>query len=140
MKSLFIFSLLAIFSISSCGTPYDSSQKNTGIVGNWTLVKEVKNNKVINYDGIPTASKYEFKENGYYVYYDKITNEKIAKSGVGTIQDIEKGQFMQEDADLKLNHYLGDSLVTKTLIVKEQTATHLTLFDETTNKTSHFKK
>lgn len=139
MKPFTIFTLTFLVLIS-CGTPYDSSKKDTGLVGKWTLVKEVKGEKVIDYDGIPTASKYEFKDNGYYVYFDQITNEKIAKSGVGTIQDNEKGQYVIDGKHLILNHYIGDSLVSKSLSIETQNATKLIVVDKKSGKTSHYIK
>lgn len=138
MKLFTIITLTLI--ISACGTPYDNSKKDTGIIGKWTLVKEIWGEKEVNYDGIPTASKFEFKENGYYFYFDQITNEKIAKSGVGTIQENEKGQYIIDDNNLQLNHYEGDNLAIKIYQIKSQSASSLILVDMKSGKISHYIK
>lgn len=142
MKSLYyiLFITTSIF-ISSCGSNESTNAFEVkDIQGIWTLYKETKGDKTIDYSGEPTASRYEFKENGYFVYYDQITNKKISDSGVGSIQDHLKGQFEVKENEILLNHYKGDSLITKVLSIESASSDELILVDEKSGKTSYFKK
>lgn len=142
MRSLLLTSFIALIVIlSSCGSS-DSGKKIQvkDLDGIWTLYKETKGDKTIDYSGEPTASRYEFKENGYFVYYDQITNKRISESGVGSIQDHLKGQFELKENEILLNHYKGDSLITKVFEIESSSSDELVLVDNKTGKTSYFKK
>lgn len=142
MRSHFLFSLLAVsLFLSSCGsTETKNPIESKDLQGVWTLYKETKGDKTIDYTGEPTASRYEFKANGYFVYYDQITNKKISDSGVGSIQDHLKGQYELKNNELHLNHYVGDSLITKVLSVESPSEKELVLVDDKSGKTSYFRK
>jgi hypothetical protein len=131
--------LSAILLIVSCSTN-NNKVEQTDLTGTWTLFKEVKNEKTIDYSGVPSAAKIEFKDNGYFLIFDKITDEKISNAGVGTIQDNLKGQFEIIDNVIRMNHYVGDSLIKKDLEVVSFDEETLVLKDPKTGKTSYFKK
>lgn len=142
MRSLFYILFAAITLLfNSCGSSDSTKDVETkDLHGIWTLYKETKGDKTIDYSGEPTASRYEFKENGYFVYYDQITNKKISESGVGSIQDLLKGQYEVKDNEVLLNHYKGDSLVTKIYAIESSSESELILVDNKTGKTSYYKK
>ena len=131
--------LFALLLFVSCSTNNDKVEQ-TDLTGTWTLFKEVKNEKTIDYSGVPSATKIEFKDNGYFLIFDKITDEKISSAGVGTIQDNLKGQYEIIDNLIRMNHYLGDSLIKKDLEVVSFDDETLVLKDPKTGKTSYFKK
>lgn len=142
MKSLFFLPIIVVlFLISSCtSSEKQLDLKKEDVQGIWTLYKETKGDKTIDYSGEPTASRYEFKENGYFVFYDQITNKKISDSGVGSIQDLLKGQYEVKEGEIYLNHYVGDSLITKVFAVEVTGQEELVLIDNKRGKTSYFKK
>jgi hypothetical protein len=142
MKSLIIAPfLLLLLLISSCTSSNDKVDlKSKDLNGIWTLFKETKGDKTIDYNGEPTASRYEFKENGYFVFYDQITNKKISESGVGSMQDHLKGQFEVKENKILLNHYEQDSLITKIIVVDKISSTELVLVDEKSGKSSYYRK
>lgn len=131
-----VFTILLLF---SCGTDQQKKIDIDALKGTWTLFKEMKNGETKDYSGVPTASKIEFKENGYYVFFDQITDEKISKSGVGNIQDNLKGQFELNEHELILNHYIGDSLAVKKFTIESLSSDELVLVDKQVSKTSYFR-
>lgn len=141
MKTDFL-SLLLLTSliISSCGSSESAKSDEENLFGTWTLFKETKQGKSIDYSGVPAASRIEFDSTGYFVYYDQITDEKISNSGVGMIQDHYKGQFKLEEMDLKMNHYIQDTLIVKKFKIEKISENELVLLDEKAGKTSYFKK
>lgn len=141
MKSyIFPFLLLTSILIGSCGTSESTKSTEENLFGTWTLFKETKQGKSIDYAGVPSASRIEFDSTGYFVYYDQITDEKISNAGVGVIQDHYKGQFKLEEMDLKMNHYIQDTLIVKKFKIEKISDTELVLIDEKAGKTSYFKK
>lgn len=134
--SFFLATMLFLVACSTNKTNLEQSD----LTGTWTLFKEVKNEKTIDYSGVPSATKIEFKDNGYFLIFDKITDEKISNAGVSTIQDNLKGQFEIMDNVFQMNHYLGDSLIKKELEVVSFDEKTLVLKDPKTGKTSYFKK
>lgn len=132
-------SLLLLIVITACNSGGHSAESKD-LVGTWTLFKEEKSGKTIDYSGVPSATKIEFKENGYFLLFDKITDEKMSNSGVGTIQDNLKGQYELSEKTIKMNHYVGDSLITKEWSIQSIDGTTLIVIDNKSGKTSHFKK
>lgn len=132
-------SLLLLLVITACNSG-EHSAESKDLVGTWTLFKEEKSGKTIDYSGVPSATKIEFKENGYFLLFDKITDEKMSNSGVGTIQDNLKGQYELSEKTIKMNHYVGDSLITKEWSIQSVDGTTLIVKDNKSGKTSHFKK
>lgn len=142
MKTFTIpLSVLLIALLSACGNPSSSTKPDSkDLKGTWTLFKETKQGKTIDYSGVPSASRIEFKENGYFVYFDQITDEKINKSNIGSIQDYLKGQYELKDGEILLNHYNQDTLVTKRLRLESLKENEMILKDERAGKLSYFKK
>jgi hypothetical protein len=140
---LFITSLL---SLSSCGDNSVNDEKSktenavVSINGDWTLRKEEKNGKKLDYSGKPTAVTLTIKENGYFIFFDKITNEKISDSGVPKIQERFKGQYDLDGKELSLNHFVDDSLVSESFTIQSLTASELILKSNTTKNIQYFKK
>jgi hypothetical protein len=147
MKLIFTALLLLIVtSLQSCGEKETSGEaektENTvvSINGDWTLHKEEKNGKKWDYSGKPTAVTLTIKENGYFIFFDKITNEKISNSGVPKIQERYKGQYDLDGKELSLNHFVNDSLVSESYTIESLTANELVLKSNTTKNIQHFKK
>ncbi|MEY3236426.1 MAG: hypothetical protein RI883_527 [Bacteroidota bacterium] len=145
----FIFTallLLIVTSLQSCGekeTSDEAGKTDNSIVsinGDWTLHKEEKNGKKLDFSGKPTAVTLTIKENGYFIFFDKITNEKISNSGVPKIQERYKGQYDLDGKELSLNHFVNDSLVSESYSIESLTATELILKSNTTKNIQHFKK
>ena len=127
--------------MSACNSSENTAEaKKEDITGTWTLFKETKKGETIDYSGVPSASRIEFKENGYFVYFDQITDEKINNSGIGSIQDNLKGQYELKDGFILLNHYNQDTLLTKTFVLKSLKDGELVLKDEESDKLSYYKK
>lgn len=142
-------SLLLIFALSifqSCNNntstkvPEESKHGIVKIGGTWTLIKANNNGKRIDYEGKPTAVSLTLKENGYFIFFDKITDPKISNSGVDEIQVRYKGQYEYVGNTLKMNHFVDDSLITETYIVEDLSEEELVLKDEKTKKTQFYKK
>jgi uncharacterized protein (TIGR03066 family) len=127
MKNLLIV-LISGFILFSCGNSNDSnSPEEVSIVGKWTLYKEDKKGKSVDYKGVPAATKIEFKENGYFILFDEITDEKINNESIGSIQEDYKGQYELKNKDLIMNRFDGDSSSTETLVLQELTSDKLML-------------
>ncbi len=102
----------------------------TSISGNWTLFKEQKGNKEVDLGENPTAVVLNLKENGYFIFYDKINDEGITESGVNKIQERFKGQYIISDGHLEMKHYVNDSLITEIYNVKDLSSEKLVLQEE----------
>ncbi len=127
MKKI-IYLFLIVFTVVACGgTEETTNKENDSIVGKWTLYKEVKKGKSFNYNGVPTATKIEFKENGYFILFDEITDEKINNDNIGSIQEDFKGQYEVTDKLLKINRFDGDSSSSETLTINELSSNELIL-------------
>jgi len=141
MKSHILpFFLFISILITSCGTSENPKSTEENLFGTWTLFKETKQGKTIDYTGVPAASRIEFDSTGYFVYYHQITDEKISNAGVGVIQDHYKGQFKLEEMDLKMNHYIQDTLIVKQYKIEKISDTELVLLDQKAGKVSYYKK
>lgn len=111
------------------------------IKGTWTLVKELhKGGKNVVWEGRPTVPEMTFKENGYFLFVDRITDEKMKSEGIPTIQDRYKGQYDLKNNKLTLNHYQSDSLITRTFAVEEISANELVINDKDNGHTMIFKR
>lgn len=141
MKNTVIFATsLVLFLLIGCTSTKDVKKLNgSDLTGLWTLFKEEKQGKTQDYSGVPSATRIEFIENGYFLLFDQITDEKINNSGIGSIQDKSKGQFEVKDGTIQLNHYEGDSLIKRQLTIVSFENDVLILKDEK-GKTSHFKR
>lgn len=127
MKSIF-YLFLIVFTVVACNrTEEITDEENESIVGQWTLFKEEKKGKSFNYDGVPTATKIEFKENGYFILFDEITDEKIKNENIGSIQEDYKGQFELTGSQLKMNRFDGDSSSTEIFSVNKLSSDELIL-------------
>lgn len=142
MKTPLLFVLLFTQLIFVACTSDETKQENetSQLKGVWTLYKETKKGKTIDYSGVPTAARMEFRENGYYIIYDQVTDEKFSQSGVSTIQDNSKGQFELKNNEIHLNRYENDSLITKVLNVEKLDDKTLVIRDNQKGKVSYFKK
>lgn len=143
-NSLFLSFLVLSLVFASCGSETTENtvenKKTTGIIGTWTLYKEIRNGKSVDYSGKPTSTELTFKENGYFIFFDKITDDEMANSGVQTIQDRYKGQFTLKDKELILNHFVSDSLISKNYLVKDLNDTELILVEKSGQHTQYFKR
>jgi hypothetical protein len=147
MKRFFSFLALSILVIStSCSSTESKSEEKSEkpvevtINGEWTLFKEQKNGKILDSKGKPTAVSIEFEANGYYVFFDKITDQKMIDSGVSEIQERYKGQYSLKGTDLKMNHFVNDSLITEEFEVQKLTADELVLKNKNSNHVEYYKK
>lgn len=142
----FALLLVGVTLFSSCDSSKPAeSQKETkdetvSIHGTWTLFKEDKNGKHHDYVGKPTAVSLTLKENGYFIYFDMITDEEMSKSGVDQIQERYKGQFELKDKDLTLNHFVNDSLIAENYTIQNLSADELVLKETKTGNIHYFKK
>ena len=141
-----VLAILLSFTFNSCSDSgnENKSDNNTSvkqtIFGTWTLIKENKNGKLVNYKGKPTALKLTLKDNGYFILFDKITDEKIKNSGIGSIQEYYKGQFEKKNLTLVMNRFEGDSLISTKYQIKELSSDELVLNESKGNHTQYFKK
>jgi hypothetical protein len=147
MKRFFSFLALSILVVStSCSSTEPKSEEKSEkpvevtINGEWTLFKEQKNGKILDSKGKPTAVSIEFEANGYYVFFDKITDKKMIDSGVSEIQERYKGQYSLKGTVLKMNHFVNDSLMTEEFEVQKLTADELVLKNKNTNHVEYYKK
>lgn len=147
MKTKFFALLfLGFVSLVSCNSN-DSKEdqkvetkKAVSVYGTWTLFKENKNGKINDYSGKPTAVSLTLKENGYFIYFDLITDKKMSDSGVDQIQERYKGQFELKDKELILNHFVNDSLNSEKYLIQNLSAEELVLKEDKTGNTKYFKK
>ncbi|MEN9440505.1 MAG: hypothetical protein RLZ33_581 [Bacteroidota bacterium] len=147
MKRFFSFLALSILVVStSCSSTEPKSEEKSEkpvevtINGEWTLFKEQKNGKILDSKGKPTAVSIEFEANGYYVFFDKITDKKMIDSGVSEIQERYKGQYSLKGTVLKMNHFVNDSLITEEFDVQKLTADELVLKNKNSNHVEYYKK
>jgi hypothetical protein len=147
MKRFFSFlsiSLLVVSTACSSNEPKteEKSEKPVEVTinGEWTLYKEQKNGKLVDSKGKPTAVSIEFEANGYYVFFDKITDQKMIDSGVSEIQERYKGQYSLKGTDLKMNHFVNDSLITEEFEVQKLTSDELVLKNKNSNHIEYYKK
>lgn len=147
MKRFFSLLTLSLLVVStSCSSKEPKTEEKTEkpvevtINGEWTMYKEQKNGKLVDSKGKPTAVSLEFEANGYYVFFDKITDEKMIESGVSEIQERYKGQYSLKGKDLKMNHFVNDSLITEEFEVQKLTANELVIKNKNTNHIEYYKK
>lgn len=147
MKRFFSLLSLSLLIVStSCTSKEPKTEEKTEkpvevtINGEWTMYKEQKNGKLVDSKGKPTAVSLEFEANGYYVFFDKITDEKMIESGVSEIQERYKGQYSLKGKDLKMNHFVNDSLITEEFEVQKLTADELVLKSKSSNHIEYYKK
>lgn len=143
MKTKFTFLLVISFTLfQSCQNEdkkINSENKPLqSISGTWTLFKVDKGDVTVDYTGKPTAVSLTLKDNGYFIFFDKITDEKMNESGVGKIQERYKGQYKLNDNKLTMNHYEGDSLITEIYSVEKISEKELVLKEN--SNTQYFKK
>lgn len=147
MKLIFtVLLILSAVSLESCGEKGVSNKttetKDTtfSLNGDWTLFKEEKKGQKLDYASEPIAVTITFKENGYFIFYDKITNEEISNSGVPKIQERYKGQYEIVGKELNLNHFINDSLISENFTIEGLTASELILKSKRTSNIQYFKK
>jgi len=147
MKRLLSFTSFSLLLISAaCTSNEPKTEEKTEkpvevtINGEWTMYKEQKNGKVVDSKGKPTAVSIEFEANGYFVFFDKITDQKMIDSGVSEIQERYKGQFTLNGKNLKMNHFVNDSLITEEFEVQTLTADELVLKNKASNHVEFYKK
>lgn len=143
---IFTLLLLGFSTLVSCNSnnpkedPKNVIEKPVSIHGTWTLFKESKNGKMQDYSGKPTAESLTLKENGYFIYFDLITDKKMSDSGVDQIQERYKGQFELKDKALTLNHFVNDSLISEIYTIQNLSASELVLKEDKTGNSLYFKK
>ena len=136
-KFYFILLLIGLY---ACKANKNESIGETSISGTWTLFKEQKGTKEINLEEKPTAVSLNLKDNGYFIYFDKINDEEMTESGVGEIQERYKGQYAMEGGHLEMKHYEKDSLVEESFVIKELSAEKLVLQDENSGLLQFWKR
>jgi hypothetical protein len=147
MKTLFAtLSVILLFSVQSCKSEstenkkVDSEKEKVTLTGVWMLYKEQKNGKVADFSDKPSVVSIEFKENGYFLFFDKITDKKIKDSGVDEIQVRFKGQYEFNAKSLKMNHFENDSLIAEEFTIENLTENELQLRNKATNHIEYYKK
>ncbi len=96
-----ILFLTAGLIVSSCSS---NSVDKESLVGRWKLSKKEGNDKKsIDLTNKSTVLILHLEENGYFTYYDSVTNQDWIKTGVPRIQVQSKGQWTLEDKTLILN-------------------------------------
>lgn len=147
MKMKFILLLiLGIVFLNSCDNKGEIKEANKeetlrdAISGTWTLSSVIKKGKKVDHSGIPTAVSITFKDNGYYIFFDEITDEKISNAGVDKIQVRHKGQYEIKGETLITTHFVDDSLITKKYFIQNLTAAELSIQDVATKNIQNFKK
>ena len=139
-NSLLVAASLVLFLIIGCTSGTDVKKlQSSDLTGLWTLYKVEKEGKTQDYSGVPSATRIEFIENGYFLLFDQITDDKINSAGKGSIQDKLKGQYEVSKGALQLNHYVGDSLIRREMKIISLEKDVLILEDEK-GKTSHYKR
>jgi hypothetical protein len=136
-KFYFILLLVGLF---SCKSNKKESANEVSLSGTWTLFKEQRGDKEINLEEKPTAVSLNLKDNGYFIYFDKINDSEMTESGVGTIQERYKGQYAMEDGHLEMKHYENDSLIEESFKIKELSAEKLVLQDENSEHIQFWKR
>jgi len=95
---LFLTAGLILCSCSSNAVDKES------LVGRWKLSKKEGNDKKsIDLTNKSTVLILHLEENGYFTYYDSVTNQDWIRTGVPRIQVQSKGQWTLEDNTLILN-------------------------------------
>lgn len=117
-----------------------SENNGVTLIGTWTLYKEKIKGKQVDHSGNPTAVSLTFKENGFYIFFDKITDTKISDSGVDQIQERYKGQYEQTDNIIVMNHFIMDSLISKAYIIDRLTENELVLKEKDSKHEQYFKR
>jgi hypothetical protein len=135
-----IYLILLLVGLYSCKENKNESNDEPIISGTWTLFKERKGTKEIDLEEKPTAVSLNLKENGYFIYFDKINDEEMTNSGVGKIQERYKGQYAVEDGHLEMKHYEKDSLIEESFIIKDLSAEKLVLQDEKSGLLQFWKR
>lgn len=147
-RGLFFFLFAMAFVFSECQDSSDTKETTVSekegpadIKGTWTLTEELhKGGKNVVWEGRPTVPEMTFKENGYFLFVDRITDEEMKSEGIPSIQDRYKGQYDLKGSSLTLNHYLADSLVTRKFKIEKMNAAELVINDEEHGHTMIFKR
>jgi hypothetical protein len=110
-----IFFLTAGLAFFSCSSN-DVSKEN--LVGRWKLSKKEGNNKKsIDLTNKSTVLILNLEENGYFTYYDSVTNPDWINTGVPRIQVQSHGQWTLENKTLVLSDSEQDK--TERLVIEE---------------------
>ncbi|MFO0493892.1 MAG: lipocalin family protein [Flavobacteriia bacterium] len=136
-KFYFILLLVGLF---SCKSSKNEPTQEVRIYGTWTLFKEQKGSKEIDLEEKPTAISLNLKDNGYFIFFDKINDAEMTESGVGKIQERYKGQYAMEDGHLEMKYYENDSLIEESFKIKELSAEKLVLQDENSGLLQYWKR
>jgi hypothetical protein len=146
-KLLFVLSTILLF---SCGNPnrknsaqVSSNPSDTAerIIGTWTLNKEVfKDGRAVVWSGKPTVPQLDFKKNSFYLMLDRITEEKISRNGIPSIQERYKGQYSYKKGLLTLNHLENEEWIKDEFKIEQLDSKHLILRNTKTSKTSQYSK
>jgi uncharacterized lipoprotein YmbA len=150
-RGLFFFFLAGSVFIVGCQNSEDTKSTEETIIskmdgpadikGTWTLTDELhKDGKNVVWEGRPTVPEMTFKENGYFLFVDRITDEEMKSEGIASIQDRYKGQYDLKGKTLTLNHYEADSLITRKFQIEKLNATELVINDKNHGHTMIFKR
>lgn len=147
MKTLFFtFLILGLLSTSACENSVEPEKmdlvkkEDANIYSTWVLTKEVQNGKVFNHSQKSSTVCLTMKENGFFIFFDRITNKKMNDSGINQIQERYKGQFEFDGSKLVLKHFINDSIIVENYVVQEFTPNELILKDTKTENIHYFKK
>jgi len=109
---LFLTAGLVLFSCSS------NNVSKENLVGRWKLSKKEGNDKKsIDLTNKSTVLILNLEENGYFTYYDSVTNPDWINTGVPRIQVQSHGQWSLEDKTLILTDSEQDK--TERLVIQE---------------------
>lgn len=142
--------VFATFLLISCGNnDHKKPVQNTSntedtvelLIGTWTLNKEVfTGERIVVWSGKPTVPQLDFKKNSYYLLLDRITDEKISKNGIPSIQERCKGQYSFKNGILTLNHMEKEESVKQEFKIIQLDSSILMFEDIKTKKTSQYSK
>jgi hypothetical protein len=105
------------------------------------LNKEVfKDGRAVVWSGKPTVPQLDFKKNSFYLMLDRITEEKISRNGIPSIQERYKGQYSYKKGLLTLNHLENEEWIKDEFKIEQLDSKHLILRNTKTSKTSQYSK
>lgn len=138
---LFIFTaIIALF--SSCSGDTDVKKetiKITSLEGDWELTKELFNNQSFDCTENPIKTVLSFKENGYFIYFDDLTNSGLSGE-IDKIQMHFRGQYSLEENELILNHSENDEESSEVYDIKSISEKSLVIINTDNNKELHYTK
>jgi len=121
---------LGLFVFLACDSK-KTSTSNKAIVKKyltkrWVLTNE---NGVLE-NGLPSHVILSLEDNGYFLVYDTIIDNRFLAAGIKRIQPISKGQWKMEKNQLILNHLLPNLSHTEIFLIKSLDRNKLVTIDD----------